>query len=190
MNSSSKVPSKVATLDLQVNDLSKLLFLIVALASFAMVALPFLKTLQTAISLELDLYSTLRQRAWQSALDFGLFFLLFSQIIPISLRVALDTAKLVYKVQMSSDPKMPGMQVRSSALPEELGGVQYLLTDKTGTLTRNIMRFRKLHLGFACLSEDSVAELRVNVARSLDRGGDRRTSLPNPPSPYARGGLL
>jgi hypothetical protein len=38
--------------------------------------------------------------------------LLFSSIIPISLRVALDMAKLVYKVQMTSDARMPGLQVR------------------------------------------------------------------------------
>ena len=73
--------------------------------------------------------------------------LLFSQIIPISLRVALDMAKLVYKIQMTSDPRLPGLRVRSSTLPEELGGINYLLTDKTGTLTQNEMIFRKLHLG-------------------------------------------
>ena len=43
------------------------------------------------------------------------------------------------------------MQVRSSTLPEELGCIDFLLTDKTGTLTRNEMLFRKLHLGFAFL---------------------------------------
>lgn len=56
-------------------------------------------------------------------------------------------AKLVYKIQMTSDPRVPGLRVRSSTLPEELGGINYLLTDKTGTLTQNEMIFRKLHLG-------------------------------------------
>ena len=57
--------------------------------------------------------------------------------------------------------------MRSSNLPEELGGIEYLLTDKTGTLTRNEMRFRKFHLGFACFSDVSVSELRDTVATVL-----------------------
>ena len=76
-------------------------------------------------------------------------------IIPISLRVSLDMAKLVYKWQMTTDAKIPGLAVRSSSLPEELGGIDYLLTDKTGTLTMNEMIFRKLHLGSRCLTEEA-----------------------------------
>jgi magnesium-transporting ATPase (P-type) len=85
-------------------------------------------------------------------------------IIPISWRISLDFAKLVYKRQMTSDRlatchlplatcclplatyyeisssrRLPGLQVRSSTLPEELGVISYLLTDKTGTLTLNEM---------------------------------------------------
>ena len=41
------------------------------------------------------------------------------------------------------------MQARSTTIPEELGRVSYLLSDKTGTLTKNEMVFKKLHLGAA-----------------------------------------
>ena len=143
MNSSAKPPSKMATLDLQVNSIAKLLFLLVTVFALAMVVVPIVQS--WAFNNSLPAFSTaLSQRLLQALLDFVCFILLFSQIIPISLRVALDVAKLVYKMQMSSDKRLPGLQVRSSTLPEELGGIEYLLTDKTGTLTRNEMIFRKL----------------------------------------------
>jgi phospholipid-translocating ATPase len=89
------------------------------------------------------------------------FLILFSSIIPIryadlvpiydsndslltkiihtrySLRVNLDMGKTVYGRQIEHDPEIEGTIVRTSTLPEELGRIEYLLTDKTGTLTKN-----------------------------------------------------
>lgn len=72
------------------------------------------------------------------------FALLFSYVIPISLRVNLEMAKLYYSYTISHDKQTKNMKVRTSSIPEELGRISFLLTDKTGTLTKNEMQFRKV----------------------------------------------
>lgn len=91
------------------------------------------------------------------------FVLLFSYIIPISLRVNLDMAKLFYSWQIGRDKRIPDTVVRSSTIPEELGRISFLLSDKTGTLTMNEMRFKKIHLGTVSFGCDAFADVSTHV---------------------------
>jgi phospholipid-translocating ATPase len=76
-----------------------------------------------------------------------------------SLRVNLDMGKTIYARQIQNDVEIPGTIVRTSTLPEELGRVEYLLSDKTGTLTRNEMELKKLHMGTIVFGWDSMDEV-------------------------------
>ncbi len=70
------------------------------------------------------------------------YVLLLSSIIPISLRVNLDLAKTWYSYGINSDSAIPGTVARNTNIPEDLGRIEMLLSDKTGTLTQNEMEFK------------------------------------------------
>lgn len=119
--------SKVGSIDLELNYITKLLFAAVVVLAFAMV---FLQDFHGAW-----------YRYWFR------FVLLFSYIIPISLRVNLEMSRVVYSYMIQKDKDLPGVVVRTTTIHEDLGRIAYILTDKTGTLTRNEMVFRKIHFG-------------------------------------------
>uniref|UniRef100_A0A8C4MZH6 Phospholipid-transporting ATPase n=1 Tax=Equus asinus asinus TaxID=83772 RepID=A0A8C4MZH6_EQUAS len=80
------------------------------------------------------------------------FIILYNNLIPISLLVTLEVVKYTQALFINWDTDMyylgndtPAM-ARTSNLNEELGQVKYLFSDKTGTLTCNIMNFKKCTL--------------------------------------------
>uniref|UniRef100_A0A131YCI0 Phospholipid-transporting ATPase n=1 Tax=Rhipicephalus appendiculatus TaxID=34631 RepID=A0A131YCI0_RHIAP len=98
------------------------------------------------------------------------FVLLFSYIVPISLRVTLDMGKMVYSWMIQQDKDIPGTVVRSTTIPEEMGRIVYLFTDKTGTLTQNEMVLKKLHLGSVSYSSESFGDVKSNLKAAYTPG--------------------
>ncbi len=67
--------------------------------------------------------------------------------------VSLEMVKVLQGLAMSNDPRMCepvnniNATVQTSGLNEELGQIDYIFSDKTGTLTCNLMEFKKLCVG-------------------------------------------
>lgn len=78
--------------------------------------------------------------------------------------------KLVYTWLIMRDKRIPNTIVRNSTIPEELGRIEYLMTDKTGTLTQNEMVFKKLCLGQQMYSDDNMNELQTILSQLYPPG--------------------
>ncbi|KAK2720099.1 probable phospholipid-transporting ATPase IA isoform X3 [Artemia franciscana] len=105
------------------------------------------------------------------------FIILFNNLIPISLQVTLEVVRFIQASFMNVDLGMyhedsdtPAM-ARTSNLNEELGQVKYVFSDKTGTLTRNVMEFKRLSVGGIAYSiEETENPMNSTLIHNLTQG--------------------
>eukprot|EP00931_Biecheleriopsis_adriatica_P116278 TRINITY_DN91944_c0_g1_i1.p1 TRINITY_DN91944_c0_g1~~TRINITY_DN91944_c0_g1_i1.p1 ORF type:complete len:1091 (-),score=194.42 TRINITY_DN91944_c0_g1_i1:2-3274(-) len=83
------------------------------------------------------------------AIRFVYYWIILYQIVPISLYVCFEIIKLALGFQINTDPQMlcPRTKLKAMArtadLVEEMGQVNFIFSDKTGTLTENEMVFAR-----------------------------------------------
>ncbi|KAJ5895992.1 phospholipid-transporting ATPase NEO1 [Penicillium subrubescens] len=141
--STSASRSKVGLLEYEINNLTKILCALTLALSFVLVAL--------------EGFEPTNDKKWYVAIM--IYLILFSTIIPMSLRVNLDMAKSVYGRFIQRDKDIPDTLVRTSTIPEDLGRIEYLLSDKTGTLTQNEMELKKIHVGTVSYANEAMDEV-------------------------------
>uniref|UniRef100_A0A8C0URW7 Phospholipid-transporting ATPase n=1 Tax=Cyanistes caeruleus TaxID=156563 RepID=A0A8C0URW7_CYACU len=130
------VMNTIGLFDLEVNCLTKILFGALVVVSLVMVAL--------------------QHFAGRWYLQIIRFLLLFSNIIPISLRVNLDMGKIVYSWVIRRDSKIPGVLGNGVVFPS-------MVLLFPGTLTQNEMVFKRLHLGTVAYGLDSMDEVQSHI---------------------------
>lgn len=141
--STSASRSKTGLLEYEINSLTKILCALTLTLSIVLVALEGFEHVEGV--------------KWY--VKIMRFLVLFSTIVPISLRVNLDMGKSVYSRFIQRDTGIAGAVVRTSTIPEELGRIEYLLSDKTGTLTQNEMEMKKIHVGTVSYANEAMDEV-------------------------------
>ncbi|EEC13161.1 conserved hypothetical protein, partial [Ixodes scapularis] len=148
MMNSTAAPLKRSTVDKVTNTQIIMLFLLlIVLALISSVA----SELWTSQHAATDWYLGLDDLSSNSNFGFNFltFIILYNNLIPISLQVTLEMVRFIQASFINMDTEMyheetdtPAM-ARTSNLNEELGQVKYIFSDKTGTLTCNIMEFKR-----------------------------------------------
>ncbi|CAF0838805.1 unnamed protein product [Rotaria sp. Silwood1] len=102
--------------------------------------------------------SYLSNKKTHAAIQLGLlvffsYIINFSTVVPLSLYVTIEFVRFLQSKWIDWDINMyyerynVCAQVRTTTLNEELGQIEYIFSDKTGTLTQNIMTFKKCSIG-------------------------------------------
>ncbi|KAJ8950664.1 hypothetical protein NQ314_007794 [Rhamnusium bicolor] len=150
MRNSTKAPLKRSTVDkltnVQILLLFGLLFVMCLMCSI-------FNVLWNNARAKSDWYIGLEDSSQNFLYNLLTFLILFNNLIPISLQVSLEVVRFIQAIFINMDIEMyheesdtPAM-ARTSNLNEELGQVKYVFSDKTGTLTRNVMEFKRCAIG-------------------------------------------
>jgi phospholipid-transporting ATPase len=108
--------------------------------------------------------------------DIFTYWVLYSNLVPISLFVTIEIVKYCHAFLINSDLDMyydktdTPATCRTSSLVEELGQIEYIFSDKTGTLTCNIMEFKQCSIGGIQYAGDIPEDRRATELDGMEVG--------------------
>lgn len=126
--------------------------------------------------LELDPTTTVGEVVRTFLKDMVTYWVLFSALVPISLFVTLEMVKYWHGILINDDLDIyydktdTPANCRTSSLVEELGMVEYVFSDKTGTLTCNMMEFKECSIAGIQYADDVAEDRRATVQDGVEVG--------------------
>lgn len=112
----------------------------------------------------------------QFILDIFTYWVLYSNLVPISLFVTIEIVKYAQAFLINSDLDIyydktdTPATCRTSSLVEELGQIEYIFSDKTGTLTCNQMEFKQCTIAGVQYGDDVPEDRRATTEDGIEVG--------------------
>lgn len=112
----------------------------------------------------------------QFIMDIFTYWVLYSNLVPISLFVTIEIVKYSQAFLINSDLDIyydvtdTPATCRTSSLVEELGQIEYIFSDKTGTLTCNMMEFKECTIGGIQYGDEVAEDRRATVEDGAEVG--------------------
>ncbi|XP_060531020.1 probable phospholipid-transporting ATPase IA isoform X2 [Cylas formicarius] len=178
MRNSTKAPLKRSTIDKLTNI--QILWLFGLLVIMCLICSIF-NFLWTNANGKLHSYIGLEESSKNFLFNLLTFLILFNNLIPISLQVTLEVVRFIQAIFINMDVEMYHEETdtpaiaRTSNLNEELGQVKYIFSDKTGTLTRNVMEFKRCTVGIDVYHSGS--NIMIQHLREDHKNADRIKDL-------------
>ncbi|MFH4974459.1 hypothetical protein AB6A40_001168 [Gnathostoma spinigerum] len=107
------------------------------------------------------------------------YIIVLQVMIPISLYVSIEIIKLGQIFFISQDLNLysesgdKSIECKALNIPEELGQIQYIMSDKTGTLTENQMIFRRCTVGNENYGSDENSSSRAELLDTSEEAGSK-----------------
>ncbi|KAF7592101.1 hypothetical protein BBP40_000706 [Aspergillus hancockii] len=108
-------------------------------------------------------------------ITFWVALILFQNLVPISLYISLEIVRTIQAIFIHSDVFMYYDKLQISCIPkswnisDDVGQIEYIFSDKTGTLTQNVMDFKKCTVNGVPYGE-AFTEAQIGMVRR--EGGD------------------
>ena len=150
---------KIGSLDYEINTYNKFLMILLLVCCLLLLSL---KGFENSI--------------YRNFIVFFRYIILLNTIIPLSLRVNLDLCKVLNTLIINKNKIIPNTYARNSTITEELGRVEIMFCDKTGTLTKNEMKLKRMIFQGQDYDLDDFENLKENLFKIYSQNID---NLPN-----------
>ncbi|CAM1501748.1 Fc.00g037320.m01.CDS01 [Cosmosporella sp. VM-42] len=125
--------------------------------------------------------------AMSGFITFWAAIVLFQNLVPISLYITLEIVRTLQAIFIYSDVEMYYEKIDQPCIPkswnisDDVGQIEYIFSDKTGTLTQNVMEFKKATINGQPYGEaytEAQAGMQKRLGVDVEKEGERiRTEI-------------